>query len=386
MIAEQTTAEQIAADARGAGKIAAYELGVRYPGIPGVPREPFAVMLDEHGYSASAARVRGIDSTLALSRAVQAHAAWLLRGPASGNVSYKVAELAAAGDHTRSWGIEQVETVPGERAPRRLAGARVFASPLGIFAAGPVDETDPSRETAADPTCFQIATALAQQAHWILLNVDKGEISRTLMGIFADGAYPWLSKGTYLAPAGRPVTDKIVALANAVRDRFYDESKRAGIRTTVVEILESNRSAISDSLIDAFEARVSALAAKVKDHCSRSNVRAGTLREGLDEARAVVADMGPFAALLGQFQARIAEVAKVAEGAYQGLIAGQTINLPEWYEQIADPSDDGEGGAPLPAPPAPVASEPAPETSRGSVPPPPPVAPSGDADLAVFDL
>lgn len=370
-------AEAIAEQAGATGKIVAYQLGARYPRFGGVSREALAQVFDAHNFTAAAKDMRDIDDRRALSEAVsrrsktlcEAQARVLRNGAGALKVKFVCRELDTAQDHMRAWGIVREERASAERSATYSVGARVFVSPAGIFAADPID-------TSPDADCMVIAKELARYAQWLLTNADTPDASRALTLMYSESnALSFIARGTYLAPIGRPGTDRVVKAIREIYAKFYSETSRSGIRARAVAVTEHDQAALSDSVIDDFDTRAAELIGFLKGEVGRSNVKQATLAARYDAARNFLADLGPAKSLLGTWCERFEKIGTAIRDAYSAAVDGQTLALPDEVASVTDP--DAEVPLPVEIPADVPLVEPEHE---------PPSEPEHDADLAPFDL
>lgn len=380
MTMERNAAERLVEQATG--KVIARQFGTKYPGGGGAPRGPVATIFERHGFAESASKLRDIDAERALSSAVGPYRS--KAGPRNSDRSFKVDPIKAdsADAHGVAFGIYMLRAVDGEKLPRQLpGGARLFTYMDRVYAAAPRDGDGPEI-----PECRQLADRIAAEANWLLDNARfSKEVSKAITHAVSEaGAYPFISKGAYVAREDNPRTAQLVGLFDELRRTFYDEANRRGLRTSHVALRGGDEQALSDSVLDDFQSRVAALVKSLRGEAGNAKTRASTLETRRAECEAILADMGPVRDLCGAFAERIAQQVADLQTAYATAVNAVDLVLPDWAAQAEAAGEDvseDEALASLfvfqpnvPVEPAPApAAEPEPE-------------PEADPDLGLFSL
>jgi hypothetical protein len=387
MSKDQSTAERLVEQATG--KIIARQFGTKYPGGGGAPRGPVATIFERHGFTESAGKVRDIDAEKALSAAVTPFRS--KAGPRGADRSFKVDQLKldSADAHGIAFGIYMLKAVEGEKLPKQLpGGARLFTYQDRVYATGPRDGDGPEI-----PECRALADRIAAEANWLLDNARfSKEVSKAITHAVTEaGAYPFISKGAYVAREDNPATARLVALFDELRSTFYDEAKRRGLRTSHVAIRGGDEQALSDSVLDDFQSRVAALVKSLRGEAGNAKTRASTLETRRAECEAILADLGPVRELCGAFAERLAQQVNDLQTAYNGAANAVDLQLPDWASEAEAAGEDvtEDDGALVNLfvfePNAPVAPVAAPEPEAVPEPEPAPAS-EPDPEMDLFNL
>lgn len=364
------------------GRVIAYMCGQRTRAYTPVLRAELAELFARHGFDTAA------DSLLAPDgdplRALQASVSRRSTGYATragaklsngSEVTFKVDKLPTDDDAVKSWGIYRADRARGERGARWHYGARVYASADGtIAAADPVD-------SATDADCLALAERIAGDARTLLHHADTVDVSTALTAAYQQaGCYPFVARGCYLASADAEPTARLVACLTEIRQRYYSEADRAGIRVSAIRVTEADAASVSDAVVDDVERQCSELADALRDYAGRDAAKAprgATLERRVDAARALLAQIERQRSIMGAWADRFAAQVASLRDAYAQGVAGYTLDLPDWCD--AEP-DSCPVAAPAPAKPA----DPEP------VPPAPTPAPApalvAEPDLGVLDF
>lgn len=347
-------AERIATEAAQGGKIIAYQLGALYPKFEGADRKELAEIFERHGFPRAAASVLDIDLDRALNEA-------------SGRIGgrrkdgLKVDKLEADTDaaHVRAWGIYRVVRQRGERGAQFALGARVYSTKESIHYAPPL-------EGSSDPECVKLADELLAKAQWLATNADTSAVSIALgQAIEEAGAYGFISRGSYVVRAGRVGTDRILACFKELRGRFYDETRRSGLRCSVVAITAHDQQALSDSVIDDAEVQVAELVAQLRLEAGSTSVRVTTLARRRQECVSLLDKLRPLRELIGTFSGRLEGIVTGVAKAYNEADEAVNLEVPEFLLGDGAPPEGELESAPESGP-----AEAAPESAPASAPAP----------------
>jgi len=343
--------------AMSAGATVAYEVGTRFRSFGGAPREEFAEVFARHGFEHVAKLLRKIDAVRALSATVSRRKAALTADAArahqgSETVRYEVVELQAAATHQRCWGIARKVMRAGEASPEYETGARVFATTNGnVLASGPIDAPEDNR-------CVAIATQLADEAYALQTVVDTDDASTAITRAYAlAGAIPWVVRGAYIADVADPRTQRLVALLAELRERYYDEPSRTGIRATALPIGEvGGDEALTEAVLDDFEARAKELVESMRRNAEGgAKVRESTLERHRSACAEFLRDLDGKRDRVGGFFEHLKRIAGGVETAYAGAVKAADMRVPEWMragspEEVVQPAHAAAPEAPAARP------------------------------------
>lgn len=328
-------AERLTEEAAAGGQVIAYQLGTVYPCFDGAARSELSNVFSRHGFEKAADRILDIDAERALAAAS--------RGVGKRRDGLRVDALEADTEHGRAVGVYRVDRAPGERASRFTLGARVFTFDGRVHAAPPVD-------AAEIPEALSLGRDLAERANWLLEHADTQALSHVLTECVRReaGALPFIGRGIYVARVGHASTERLVELFRELRDRFYNEASRTGVRASALVVTAQDKTALSDAVIDEMERRLEEIEESLRDEANRA-VKPDTLERRRDTCEQILSDLSPVRDLIGRWNERLAERALRLRNAYQRAVDGIALELP---------GDEAAEAPPVAAPPAPPAAEP----------------------------
>ena len=341
------------------GRVVAFMLGHRFRRFPSADRAPLADRFAEHGFEHVAELVRTVTPGDALAAVVGRHgktrcSAYSKAKSNGSTVVFSLDKLESEPD-VRSWGVYRAERPKGERGSKPRIGARVFASAaLGIVAAPPVDEPE-------DPDCRALADALAAEAREHQLKADTSDVGHALTTAYVDaGCYSFISRGLYLAEVSAPATPRLVALVDAVREAYWSDATREGVRVRAVKVTESDVDSVSDAVLDDLERKVAQLVNQLRVYQAQGaeKTRETTLTKRREDCARILQQIERHKFLLGDWAARFGGQAESLRDAFNAAVSGAPLDLPDWAESAGDPDAEDES-APASAPAAAAAPSPA---------------------------
>lgn len=320
-----SNAETIVSEAAQGGTLLAYQVGVRYPRFAGVNREDLATCFDDHGFAPVAKRLRATTEEAALAHVCGRHTSRTASPGASAKGLTVIKVKAKLDDHLLTFVICRASEAGAEDVEHK-AGARVFACPAGLYSAGPANGSP------EDPECRALANDLVARAKILATTCDLSTVSKALtIAINSVAAYPFLSKGAYILRADDATAKSLVGLYRALRTRFYDENKRAGLQAGVAEIAgHGNMPAVSDAVVTDAEEQIVALAAMLEEDRGNSKLRPGTLAKHRAKAQAILDSLRPIRVLLGQSAERVERLTRGVLDSYAGAVKNTDLAFPEW--------------------------------------------------------
>jgi hypothetical protein len=257
--------------------VLAYQTGVTYPGFVDVDRKELARVFREFRFHRSVRRLTAFDRH----RALAAVAARI--GPQRRD-GIRLSPLTLPdGDHVVDFQVERIVQHWRGRV-EILPGARVYTTTEGLFVTGP-----PLGQEIED--CLAFAADLAKKTERLVTHADVGYVSRAVTYMLEEAAsFRFIAKGTHVLLAGTPTTKRVIGCLRLIRERFYDEASRTGLRARVVEITNTkeNLAAIVDAVIDDAERRVAEVIAQLETDTVTPPAEKETLEKHRTDAAAVL--------------------------------------------------------------------------------------------------
>ena len=373
----QDLAERVAAEAGSHGKLLGHIVGAKYPKFRGASRSALVALLTRHGFEAEAKPLEDSDYVRALSATVAESSRGILGSltPRSGRLQLKLDPLPTESPDVKSWGVYWGERKDsGQRSTQFVCGARVYATPTGIYHDRPVDHAE--HEVAR-----RAAEMLAIEANRRIAECSLAEVSKAVGSICeSGGGLPFISRGSYVLPIQAPRASAALDVLRALRSEHYDTDTRSGVRIGIVTLAAHDADALSDAVIDEAEERLVAMAAKVRDTLdSRKKVHGRTLDTARQECRDLLALVKAHQERLGAWGARLLKQATDLHTTWERQSTSHAMwesDVPEWARADEPPAD------PLPDPRRP---EPVPEAEPAPASEPPPPAPAKPAPAAPPD-
>lgn len=379
--------DEVAANG-GAGSLVGYQFGATWPPGALYPREPMARILEDHGFTGAASVCRDVTPEAAATEAVRAKGAGACtrasRAASAGGahtVVFHVERLEAADGHARAWGVYRERRADAERTSAwDSLGARIYVAPSGVYADRPVDG-------AEDPDCMAIAGAIVTHADVLLANVD-GTLASRILGRAGDeaGTFGHLCAGLRLGMSGGRVENLVQAYLRLRADLKMPVNVEPRFRGGLSE------AHVSESLVRALQGELDDLAATMRSDVGRDKFRGKMLDRRREQIRDAMARVERHRALLTGWNQTLSARLDSALKAYDGLLGGSDLVLPDWASEEPDPEATAE--PPPSRPDELLASEPeaAPETAPATEPPPPaeravsgPQGNEADPALDLFD-
>lgn len=373
-------AAEIAANG-GAGNLAGFQFGSAWNAGELFPRAAVARILDECGFPGAAGVCLDVTPEGAAVEAVRARsspactrASRRVTRATGEPVAFAVRPLVAheVDGHVRAWGVYRERRRADERSSEwGDLGARIYVSTSGIHAASP-------RDSAEDEDCRGIADDIVAHAH-ILLDKLDGTLSSRALSRAGDEArtFTHLCAGLRLGMPEPKVHDLVTAylrLRAEVRMPVNVEPRfRGGL----------SEAHVSESLIRSLQAELDELAESMRADMGRDKFQGRML----DRRRAAIRDakdrVRRYESLLSGWSATLSGRLDSALRAYDSVVSGTDLVLPEWADEEArnsadQPTSRPDDSLPEPAPDAPPETAPAP--TPDALPEPAP-----DPELALFE-
>jgi hypothetical protein len=290
--------------------ILAYQIGVLYPGFEDAPRARLAEVFGSFGFERAQHTATDIDRHRALSvviRKVGSHRkdglrASVVRPP----LHYQIEEAA-----------------PDGVAPY-VVGARIFSEPSGIVIVAPAHGPALRKSEA-------LAERIRRRANRLVTHADTRAVSRAVKAMVEEArAFRFIARGSYMLRAADPVSGRLVQCLRALREAFYDEERRVGLRASVVEILDKpdNRHAVADAVTDDAERQIALLVQQLEEDSHSESLRPETLEKRRRTLSAFRESLVSVQDLMGPWFLPTEARARAILGAYDSASSGLELSVP----------------------------------------------------------
>jgi len=286
----------------------AYQTGVLYRDFVDAPRAELASVFDAHGFRAAAGRLRDVDMHRALSSIAT-------RVGSRRKDGLRVVPLAHRGaDHILSFQIEQVSQA--HEFATGVAGARLISSATGILVASPIAGVDSA-------PCMRFAERLRDRALRLVSHADARAVSRAVNSMAGEArAFRFISRGAFILSATDPTARRVVACFRELREKFYDETRRTGLRASVIEIYDhgENGRAVTDAIVDDAERQVETFIKNLETDEETGVMRRATLEKRVRDTRALVRSLRELGEVLGRHAGALVDAAGDVLSAYEAML------------------------------------------------------------------
>jgi hypothetical protein len=306
-------------------RVLGYQAGVSYPSFIDVERVPLARVFEDHGFERSSRRLRDFDPP----RALAVVAARI--GPQRRDrlrIS-PLDHLERDKGHLVGYQIDRL--MPRRDATQSFPGARLYATKERIVV------------TAAAtgeylPDCKALAEHVRGKATRLVEHADIGTVSRAVTYVFEESdSLPFIAKGSHVLLGGTGATDRVVSCLHTIRKFFYDDARRAGLRATVIEILDTpaNRRAVVDAVIDDWQRSALSLVDQLRSDVAEAPRRDMTLERRREHAEEFLRSLRKRRAMAPEPADKLREIGTAVAAAYSEADGRPTV-VPDWLDKAVE--------------------------------------------------